>query len=187
MKSICVFCGSRDGGDPKYLETAKAAGKYLAENNIRVIYGGASIGCMGALADGVLLAGGEVIGVLPKVIAELEIAHKGLTELIATEDMLERKKKMFELSDAFLTLPGGIGTLDELFEALTWTQLHLQNKPIHLYSPNGFFDATARQIDHMIQEGFVSGHHKDLVRLISDFSEISFQPYRLTAKIVTDE
>lgn len=172
MKSICVFCGSSKGSHQKYMELARQVGEYFANKGVRVVYGGASIGLMGAVADGALAAGGEVVGVIPKVILELEIAHEELTELITVNDMLERKQKMFEISDAFLALPGGFGTLDEVFEALTWTQLKLQDKPMYILNSEGFFDATASQIGHMVQEGFVSKEHSELCRFISSCDEI---------------
>jgi uncharacterized protein (TIGR00730 family) len=128
MKKLCVFCGSADGSSPAYLEMAMNLGKLMAQKEIALVYGGASIGVMGAIADAVLANGGTVIGVIPKTLVDYEIAHKGLTELHVVDDMHQRKKLMYDKSDAFLSLPGGMGTLDEMFEILTWSQLKLHSK-----------------------------------------------------------
>ena len=134
MKKLCVFCGSASGNHPLYLETARMLGEMMARENIALVYGGATIGVMGAVADSVLRHGGVVIGVMPKVLVNYEIAHKGLTELHVVEDMHTRKKMMYDRSDAFISLPGGMGTLDEMFEILTWSQLQLHNKPCFIYN-----------------------------------------------------
>ncbi len=156
MESIVVFCGSGEGYNELYRETAYQLGKTLAEQNIRVIYGGAKVGLMGALADGVLQHGGKIIGVIPYFLKTKEVAHEGLTELITVETMHDRKLKMSELSDGVITMPGGWGTMEEMFEMLTWGQLGLHTKPIGLLNVNGYYDALKALSDNMVQEGFLN-------------------------------
>jgi uncharacterized protein (TIGR00730 family) len=139
MKSICVFCGSSNGDDPQFIETARNLGKALAESGITLVYGGANVGLMGAVADASLDSGGSVIGALPQFLQGKEIAHTGLTELILCETMHQRKTKMFELSQGFIALPGGFGTLEEVVEILTWQQLGLHKYPVGFLNVNGFF------------------------------------------------
>jgi uncharacterized protein (TIGR00730 family) len=141
MKRICIFCGSKSGSNPKYIEAAKKIGAMLAEKKIGLVYGGASIGVMGAIADGVLNNGGEVIGIMPESLMSYEIAHKNLTELHVVSDMHTRKKLMYDKSDLFLTLPGGMGTLDEMFEILTWSQIGLHNKKCYILNLDHFYDS----------------------------------------------
>jgi uncharacterized protein (TIGR00730 family) len=155
MKSIAVFCGSGDGYNEIYRETAYLLGKTLAEQNIRIIYGGAKIGLMGALADGALQHGGKIAGVIPYFLKTKEVVHEGLTELITVETMHERKLKMSELSDGIITMPGGWGTMEEMFEMLTWGQLGLHVKPVGLLNVNGYYDALKALSDNMVQEGFL--------------------------------
>jgi uncharacterized protein (TIGR00730 family) len=155
MKSIVVFCGSGDGYNEVYRETAYVVGEVLARRNIRVIYGGAKIGLMGAVADGALAAGGEVIGVIPDFLKVKEVVHEGLTELITVGTMHERKLRMHELSDGIITLPGGWGTMEELFEMLTWGQLGLHVKPVGLLNINGYYDPLNALTGMMVQEGFL--------------------------------
>lgn len=140
LRSLCVFCGSRSGTNPAFVASARELGRLLGERGIRLVYGGGSLGMMGAVADGCLEAGGEVIGVIPEFLMNLELGHRGVTRLEIVPDMLERKKRMAELSDAFITLPGGIGTLDELFEMLTWVRLGVHRKPNGLLNVDGFYD-----------------------------------------------
>ena len=140
LRSLCVFCGSRDGSNPAFVEAARATGRLLGERGIRLVYGGGSLGMMGAVADGCLEAGGEVIGVIPGFLMDLELGHRGVTSLEVVPDMLSRKQRMAELSDGFLTLPGGIGTLDELFEMLTWVRLDVHSKPNGLLNVAGYYD-----------------------------------------------
>jgi uncharacterized protein (TIGR00730 family) len=140
LQSVCVFCGSRSGSNPAFEAAAFATGRILAERGIRLVYGGGSLGLMGAVANGCLEGGGEVIGVIPGFLMDLELGHQGVTRLEVVPDMLERKKRMAELSDGFLTLPGGIGTLDELFEMLTWVRLGVHRKPNGLLNVDGFYD-----------------------------------------------
>ncbi len=156
MKSIVVFCGSGDGYNEVYREVAYAVGNMLALQGIRIIYGGAKVGIMGALADGALQKGGIVTGVIPNFLKTREVAHTGITELITVETMHERKLKMNELSDGILTLPGGWGTMEELFETLTWSQLGLHKKPIGLLNTNGYYDALKALCSTMVQEGFLN-------------------------------
>jgi uncharacterized protein (TIGR00730 family) len=156
MKSIVVFCGSGEGYNEVYREAAYELGRMLATKGIRIIYGGAKIGLMGALADGVLQEGGEIIGVIPSFLQTKEIAHTEITQLITVESMHERKLKMHELSDGVIALPGGWGTMEELFETLTWGQLGLHSKPIGLLNVNGFYEALKALCDNMVQEGFLN-------------------------------
>jgi len=140
VKKVCVFCGSSNGLHPKYIEEIKKFGHELVFKNYGLVYGGGSVGLMGGLANAVLSKKGEVIGVIPKFLADWEVGHKGLTQLELTNSMHERKERMYELSDLFVVFPGGLGTLDEFFEILTWSQLELHKKPIYLYNFDGFFD-----------------------------------------------
>lgn len=165
---ICVFCGSSPGTDPNYLEQATALGALLAERGIGLVYGGASIGTMGAVADGALAAGGEVVGVIPEHLSRVEISHPGLTELHVVADMHERKAKMAALADGFLALPGGMGTLEELFEIWTWAQLGLHTKPLGLVDVGGFYRPLWTFVEHMVTEGFVRPQHRDLVSIDAD-------------------
>ncbi|MGE5106650.1 MAG: TIGR00730 family Rossman fold protein [Sphingobacteriales bacterium] len=167
MKSITVFCGSSFGYDEIFKTQANLLGQALAQRKIRLIYGGANVGLMGAVADGTLNAGGQVIGVLPKFLQEKEIAHKHLTELILVDSMHERKLKMNELSDGVIALPGGYGTLEEFFEMLTWGQLGLHKKPIAILNINGFYDSLNVLTKTMVDNGFLKQLNRDML-LISD-------------------
>jgi uncharacterized protein (TIGR00730 family) len=155
MKSIAVFCASAEGTNPVYMETAYSLGKFMADNNIRLVYGGATVGCMGAVAKGALDAGGEVIGVLPKFLNKREIAHLELTELIQVESMHERKLLLNNLSDGCLTIPGGFGTMEEFFEIITWGQLGLHKKPSAILNVNGFYNPLIEQLNLMNREGLL--------------------------------
>jgi hypothetical protein len=152
---VCVFCGTRDGARPAYLEFARALGGLLVERGLGVVYGGASIGLMGALADEALARGGEVVGVIPQALVDREIAHAGLTAQHVVGTMHERKAKMAELSDAFVAMPGGLGTFEELFEVITWQMLGIHRKPIGLLDVGGYFGPLRAALDHGVQEGFV--------------------------------
>lgn len=152
---ICVFCGSSPGRDPSYLAQASAFGALLAQRGIGLVYGGARVGLMGALADAVLAGGGQAIGVIPEALVSREVAHRGLSELHVVSSMHERKAKMAQLSSAFLALPGGIGTLEELFEVWTWNQLGLHQKPCALLDLNGFYTGLGVFLDHVVAEGFL--------------------------------
>jgi uncharacterized protein (TIGR00730 family) len=155
MKSVTVFCGSSAGSDDIYRSEADRLGKALAEQSIRLIYGGAKVGLMGVVANAVLEAGGEVIGVLPRFLKSKEIAHDGLTELILVESMHERKTKMHQLSEGVIALPGGYGTLEELFEMLTWAQLGLHKNPIGVLNVNGYYDALISLVQNMVDKAFL--------------------------------
>jgi uncharacterized protein (TIGR00730 family) len=157
LRSLCVFCGSRSGTNPAFEAAARETGRLLGERGIRLVYGGGSLGLMGAVADGCLAAGGEVIGVIPGFLMDLELGHQGVTRLEVVPDMLERKKRMAELSDGFLTLPGGIGTLDELFEMLTWVRLGVHRKPNGLLNVDGFYDELISFCHRtQVEGGFIS-------------------------------
>lgn len=168
MKRLCVFCGSAEGSSPAYLAMARALGIFMAKNNIALVYGGATIGVMGAVADAVLEAGGQVIGVIPETLVNYEIAHRGLTELHIVAGMHERKKMMYDCSDAFLSLPGGMGTLDEMFEILTWSQLKLHSKPCFIYNFQGFYDSLLAYLRHAHNEGFIKAQHLSMLEEIKD-------------------
>jgi uncharacterized protein (TIGR00730 family) len=163
MKRICVFCGSSPGARPVYAEAARATGRLLAERGIGLVYGGGNVGLMGEVADAVLAAGGEVTGVIPKALLEREVGHRGLTTLHVVGTMHERKALMVDLSDGFVALPGGYGTLDELCEALTWSQLGIHARPCGILNVDGYFDALLALFDHAVREGFVREAHRRLV------------------------
>lgn len=158
--NICVFCGSSPGARPVYREAAAALGELLAGRDIGLVYGGATVGTMGAVADAALNAGGRVYGIIPKALADIEIAHPGLTELQVVDTMHTRKARMAELSEAFIALPGGIGTLEELFEVWTWTQLGIHRKPVGLLNVDGFYDLLSGFLDQLVTEGFVKPGHR---------------------------
>ncbi|WP_284750482.1 TIGR00730 family Rossman fold protein [Amycolatopsis sp. RTGN1] len=168
MSRICVFCGSSMGFSPRYAEQAAALGKLLAQRGIGLVYGGASVGTMGVVADAALAAGGEVIGVIPEALSSVEISHAGLSELHVVADMHERKAKMAALSDGFLALPGGAGTLEELFEVWTWAQLGLHGKPIGLVDVDGYYGPLVTFADHMVTEGFVKPEYRELLMVDAD-------------------
>lgn len=163
IKSVCVFCGSRVGDNPAYALAASHLGTLLASKNIQLVYGAGNIGLMGVVADACLAANGKVVGVIPTKLVEKEVAHKGLTELIVVESMHERKALMATKSDAFVALPGGFGTCDELFEILTWAQLGIHHKPIGILNTDGFFNPLLAWIDQMIDQGFVKQRFKELL------------------------
>lgn len=160
MKRICLFCGSSPRVPSGYLDLARAFGSALAGRGIELVYGGGRTGLMGAAADAALAAGGRVIGVIPRSLAEMEVAHAGLTELELVDSMHERKARMADLSDGFAALPGGLGTLDEWFEIWTWAQLGFHHKPIGLLNFEGFFDPLLVFLDHLVAEGFVRPEHR---------------------------
>ena len=163
MKRVCVFCGSSAGARPVYAEAARATGRLLAERGIGLVYGGGNVGLMGEVADAVLAAGGRVTGVIPRALMEREVGHRGLTTLHVVGSMHERKALMVDLSDGFVALPGGFGTLDELCEALTWSQLGIHAKPCGVLNVEGYFDALLALFDHATREGFVRDAHRRLV------------------------
>lgn len=161
MKSVCVFCGSSIGKRAAYAEQARKLGLSIAEKKIALVYGGGNIGLMRVIADAVLQAGGEVTGVMPGLIADKEIVHQGLTKLHIVETMHERKALMAKLSDGFIAMPGGFGTIDEMFEIMTWNQLEIIKKPTGLLNVDGYFDGLLSFIDHAVQEQFVRAEHRD--------------------------
>jgi len=163
MKSVVVFCGSSEGVNPQYVDDAYKLGVILAEQNIRLVYGGAKIGIMGAVAKGVLKSEGEAIGVIPKFLMKKEVFNPNLTELIITQNMHERKLKMHELSEGIIMLPGGFGTLEEFFEMLTWGQLGLHQYPIGILNTNGFYDALLQMMQNMVEQGFVKQDNLNMV------------------------
>ena len=167
MKSITVFCGSSFGSEEIYKEQAVLLGQTLAKQNIQLIYGGANVGLMGAVADGVLQEGGKAIGVLPHFLQSKEIAHQDLTELILVETMHERKTKMNDLCDGVIVLPGGYGTLEEFFEMITWAQLGLHKKPIAILNINGFYDDLIKLVQNMVDKGFLKQINQEML-LVSD-------------------
>ena len=175
MKYLCVFCGSGSGNNHEYILMAKKLGKFLAENHIGLVYGGATIGIMGALADSVLLNEGKVIGVIPKSLVEYEIAHRNLTELHVVETMHERKKIMYDYSHYFLTLPGGMGTLDEMFEILTWAQLKIHSKPCFIFNFNHFYDSLLKHLENVHKEGFIKSEHLALLNEVTTLNDIQNQ------------
>ena len=168
FRRICVFCGSSDGANPEYLQQAVNLGRALAANGMGLVYGGASIGLMGALADAALEGGAEVIGVIPEALAAHEIAHKSLSELHVVGSMHERKARMASLADAFIALPGGYGTLDEFLEILTWAQLGIHHKPCVLMNTAGYYDGLLRFLDHAVTEDFLRSHNRELILLAED-------------------
>ena len=163
---VCVFCGARPGGEPRFLEIAARAGALLAAGGATVVYGGGRVGMMGAVADAALAEGGEVIGVIPSVLMNREVGHTGLTRLEVVADMQLRKQRMIDLSDAFLTLPGGLGTLDELFEVLTLRQLGEHAKPIVAVSDGGYFDALVASLRSFVGHGLASARDVDALELV---------------------
>ncbi|VXC32866.1 LOG family protein [Maribacter litoralis] len=172
MKSIVVFCGSSEGGNTEYGEAALALGSTMAEKDIQLVYGGAKIGIMGKVAEGVLQNGGKVIGVIPVFLKKKEVVHEGLTQLIVTQNMHERKLKMHELSEGIIMLPGGFGTLEEFFEMLTWSQLGLHQYPIGILNTNGFYDSLLNMMHDMVQEGFVKQEHINTILVDNDINAL---------------
>jgi uncharacterized protein (TIGR00730 family) len=175
VKSVCVYCGSSFGSDPVYLEATQELARAFAGHGLRVVYGGASVGLMGALADATLEAGGEVVGVIPQQLVDREIAHQGLTELHIVQTMHQRKALMAELSDAFVALPGGIGTLEELIEIFTWDQLGLQHKPIAVLNTVGYYDGLAAFLDHAVEQGFHQPAQRAKLLLAADAADLLAQ------------
>lgn len=170
MKSICVYCASSLGKHPIYAEVAEELGETLASYGIKTIYGGAKVGIMGKLADGVISAKGEIVGIIPEFLKTKEIAHDELTELITVENMHQRKALMQEMSEGFITLPGGFGTMEELFEILTWGQIGLHKKPIGILNINGYYDSLIQLVDKMVEEGLLNEKHREII-LVSDSVE----------------
>jgi uncharacterized protein (TIGR00730 family) len=184
MKRVTVFCGSSAGTDDIYAQQATLLGQTLAQKNIELVYGGANVGLMGAVANGALSAGGKVIGVLPQFLKTKEIAHEQLTELILVETMHERKAKMNELSDGVIALPGGFGTMEELFEMLTWSQLGLHKKPIGLLNTNGFYDAMNVLTQTMVSKGFLKESYQQMLLTSDKIDDLLAQMESYVAPVV---
>lgn len=172
IASICVYCGSGEGNNPAYLNAAKVLGGDLAQAGIKLVYGGGSAGLMGATADATIAAGGKVLGIIPQFLVDRERAHNSLTELVITADMHERKWAMFENADAFVALPGGIGTLEELIEILTWAQLGRHHKPIIIANINGFWDHLATLFEHMNSAGFIHSLNQFMPIFVDSAAEV---------------
>jgi len=184
MKSVTVFCGSSSGTDTIYQSQAAMLGATLAQQNIRIIYGGAKVGLMGSIADAALSEGGKVVGVIPRFLRSKEIAHEGLTELIMVESMHERKTKMHELCDGIIALPGGFGTLEELFEILTWAQLGLHKKPIGLLDVDGFYDHLKKLLLTMVEKGFLKEINYNMLLISDDINDLLGQMKRYIAPVI---
>ncbi len=164
LRSVCVFCGANPGRDPVYREAAERLGAEIARRGMTLVYGGGAVGLMGIVADVALEAGGEVIGIIPQSLRDAEIGHPGLTRLEVVDGMHARKARMAELADAFIALPGGLGTLEELFEVWTWGQLGYHAKPLGLFEVNGFYAKLSAFLDHLMHEGFVRPPHRDMLQ-----------------------
>lgn len=181
VKSVCVYCGSSSGHEPRFRDAAKGLGALLAAQDIRLVYGGGNVGLMAIIADSCLIGGGEVTGVITEPLRAREVAHLGLTELIIVQTMHQRKQRMVDLADGFIALPGAIGTLDELFEAFTWRQLGIHDKPVGVLNILGYFDPMLRQLDRMVEGGFLKKEHKDELLVEEDAFKLlermrSFKP-----------
>ena len=168
MKRVCVYCGSSPGRGDGYRTLARSMGAALAERGLGLVYGGASIGLMGEAADAALAGGTEVIGIIPTVVQDREVAHTGLTQLICVNTMHERKTLMAERADAFVAMPGGLGTLEEMFEILTWAQLGMHDKPVGLLNGEGYFDGLVAFLDHCVAEELIQPRHRALLRVAND-------------------
>jgi uncharacterized protein (TIGR00730 family) len=163
MKSLCVYCGSSPGLTPHYAEAARGLAKALVERNIALVYGGGNVGLMGVIANEVMRLGGQATGVIPTALLNMEVGHQGLSHLHVVDNMHERKAMMAELSDGFIAMPGGIGTLEELFEVLTWSQLGFHDKPIGVLNVGGYYDALLGFMQHMVMQGFLKTQHASLL------------------------
>ena len=171
IKNVAVFCASADGVDPAYREAAVELGRALAERGLGVVYGGAKVGLMHAVAEGSLAASGRVIGVIPTVLVDLEVAHDGLTELHITDSMHSRKALIGERSDAFIALPGGFGTFEELFEVLAWQTLKIHTKPVLLLNVNGFYDKLLAFLNHCVEQGMLRSKYREIVLVATTVDE----------------
>ena len=192
MKRLAVYCGSATPADPRYMALARDVGASLAQRGIGVVYGGGKAGLMGAVADGALSAGGEVIGVIPTALVNLEVAHKGLSELQVVETMHQRKQAFTDLSDGFVTLPGGVGTLDELWEAISWAQLGYHAKPVGLLNAFAYYDGLLAFNAHMAEVGFVRSAHRKLLISAGTLDELlermaSFTPAQTVVQMRVDD
>jgi uncharacterized protein (TIGR00730 family) len=168
FKSICVYCGANEGASPRFAEQARALAKALVERNLSLVYGGGKVGLMGIIADEVLRLGGEVTGVIPTALVEREVGHAGLTRQFIVKDMHERKAMMAQLSDGFIAMPGGLGTLEELFEMLTWAQLGIHAKPIGVLNVDGYYDSLVEFVRNATRQGLVRPQHAELMMVESE-------------------
>ncbi|MBD8654311.1 TIGR00730 family Rossman fold protein [Oxalobacteraceae sp. CFBP 13730] len=168
MKTLAVYCGAAHGVNPVYADAARLLARAMVDHNISLVYGGGKVGLMGVIADEVLRLGGEATGVIPRALVEREVGHAGLTRLFVVKDMHERKAMMADLSEGFIAMPGGMGTLEELFEMVTWAQLGIHAKPIGLLNVNGFYDGLRAFVGHQVAEGFVRPEHENLMIADSD-------------------
>jgi uncharacterized protein (TIGR00730 family) len=172
LKRICIYCGSSNSVAERYFEVARQMGHYLAGRHIGVVYGGGNVGLMGVLADAVIESGGEIIGVIPQKLMELDLAHSGTNEMHIVKTMHQRKEKMARLSDAFIAMPGGWGTLEEIFEATTWTQLEYHHKPVGILNAHGYYDLLLGFLDHAGTEGFIRPAYRTLIQSAADPEEL---------------
>lgn len=172
LHTICVFCASHSGADPRYAESARAFGDLLARSGRRIVYGGGNTGLMGALAESALAAGGEIVGVMPKHLVDREVAHRGLTRLDVVDSMHQRKARLADMADAFVALPGGLGTLEEFVEIWTWGQLGLHRKPYGLLNVAGYYTPLLGFLDHAVVHGFVRPEHRAMVQVAADPAEL---------------
>lgn len=172
---VCVFCGSRAGEPETFAKAARSVGELLAERHIDLVYGGGHVGLMGIVADAVMSNGGRVYGVIPEALAQKELAHDGLTELHTVPDMHARKMKMADLADAFVALPGGAGTMEEIFEQWTWLQLSIHDKPSGFLNVDGFYDPLKQMIENMVTHGFLTREHADMVQFSSSMEDLLHQ------------
>lgn len=192
LKRVAVYCGSASPADPYYLELARQVGRALAERGIGIVYGGGRLGLMGAVADSALGAGGEVIGVIPEALVRAEVAHRGLTELHTVATMHQRKALFTDLADGFVTLPGGVGTMDELWEAISWAQLGYHEKPVGLLNGNGFYDHLIAFNAHMADVGFVRPQHSGIL-IVDDSLDglldrmVAYRPHQTIFRMTRDE
>jgi uncharacterized protein (TIGR00730 family) len=176
MKAVCVYCGSATGAKPVYAEAARSFGRALAAAGISLVYGGGRVGLMGLIADEVMAAGGRAVGVIPELLLNKEVGHTGLSELIVVPDMHERKKQMADLSDAFVAMPGGVGTFEELFEVYTWAQLGYHHKPVGLLNVAGYYDPLLGMLRHTVEEGFMRAAFLDML-------QVEAEPAAMLAKL----
>ncbi|WP_298368150.1 TIGR00730 family Rossman fold protein [uncultured Lutibacter sp.] len=185
MKKVAVFCGSSLGFSEVYKNDAIKLGNYFAENNIGLVYGGGKIGMMGVLADTIIDKKGEVIGVIPGLLRHEEVAHTNITEMIVTKTMSKRKVKISRLVDGYIALPGGFGTLDEIFEALTLGQLGIEQKPVGILNTNGFFNFLIKQLDVMVKEGYLKQSNKDMLIVSNSIDDLLMQMFNYKAPVMT--
>lgn len=187
MQSVCVFCGSNFGDKPIYRELAAQLGRTLADRGLTLVYGGGNVGLMGVVADAALGAGGRVVGVIPQALVDWDVAHNGLTDLVVVQSMHERKARMADASDAFIALPGGYGTFEELCEVLTWSQLGLHSKPCGVLNIEGYYDPLLALFERAVQDRFLGAEHRDLVLAETDVNALldrvaSYQPVETTKR-----